>query len=159
MPPTLEATTGRPFHIASETVSPKPSARLFWTTTSARRCSALTITAFSSASSIGSSARCTRRRIRCGYPCHAVSTSSKNLRPLRIVGHRRHVGAGEQEVGLLVGVDVLGERREHAQRVLEAIPARDLGHQRYVDSQSVLLDDARQLDVSDAAVEALEDRS
>ena len=31
------ATTGRPFHIASETVSPKPSARLFCATTSARR--------------------------------------------------------------------------------------------------------------------------
>ena len=29
------ATTGRAFHIASATVSPKPSARLFWTTTSA----------------------------------------------------------------------------------------------------------------------------
>ena len=54
MPPTRLATTGRAFHIASATVSPKPSARLFCTTTSARRCRALTIAAFSSTSSIGS---------------------------------------------------------------------------------------------------------
>src|SRR3954447_10711859 len=37
IPPTRLATTGRPFHIASATVSPKPSARLFWTTTDERR--------------------------------------------------------------------------------------------------------------------------
>ena len=47
-PPTLVATTGRDFHIASVTVSPNPSARLFWTTTHACRCTALTISAFSS---------------------------------------------------------------------------------------------------------------
>lgn len=29
MPPTALATTGRPFHIASVTVRPKPSSRLF----------------------------------------------------------------------------------------------------------------------------------
>ena len=40
------ATTGRAFHMASATVRPKPSAMLFCTTTSARRCSALTIAAF-----------------------------------------------------------------------------------------------------------------
>ena len=40
MPPTRLATTGRCFHIASTTVSPKPSARLFWVTTVAWRCSA-----------------------------------------------------------------------------------------------------------------------
>ena len=35
MPPTRVATTARDFHIASVTVSPKPSARLFWSTTAA----------------------------------------------------------------------------------------------------------------------------
>ena len=35
MPPTAEATTGRAFHIGSVTVRPKPSTRLFWTTTEA----------------------------------------------------------------------------------------------------------------------------
>ena len=54
IPPTRLATTGRPFHIASATVRPKPSARLFWTTTSARRWRALTMAAFSSVSSMGS---------------------------------------------------------------------------------------------------------
>ena len=62
MPPTAVATIGRPFHIASETVRPKPSAMDFCTTTEALRCSALTITAFSSASSIGRHTRCTLRR-------------------------------------------------------------------------------------------------
>ena len=53
IPPTRLAITGRPFHIASVTVSPNPSTRLFCTTTSACRCSALTISAFSSMSSMG----------------------------------------------------------------------------------------------------------
>ena len=37
-PADLLATTGFPFHIASMTVSPNPSARLFCTTTCACRC-------------------------------------------------------------------------------------------------------------------------
>jgi hypothetical protein len=45
-PPTSLATTGRRFHIASATPRPKPSWRLFLTTTVASRWSALTITAF-----------------------------------------------------------------------------------------------------------------
>ena len=53
MPPTAPPTTGLPFQIASATVRPKPSAWLFWTTTVAWLCSALTITAFSSGSAIG----------------------------------------------------------------------------------------------------------
>src|SRR2546427_565444 len=35
IPPTAEPITGRPFHIPSETVSPKPSARLFCAMTGA----------------------------------------------------------------------------------------------------------------------------
>src|SRR4051812_40945301 len=48
--------------MASATVRPNPSARLFCTTTSARRWSALTTRAFSSPSSIGKHARWTRAR-------------------------------------------------------------------------------------------------
>ena len=63
MPPIRLATTGRPFHIASATVSPKPSATLFCGhAPPRRRWSALTIAAFSSRSSIGSAARWTRAR-------------------------------------------------------------------------------------------------
>jgi hypothetical protein len=54
IPPTAEPMTGRPFHIPSATVSPNPSARLFWAMTAACRCSALTMAAFSSMSSSGS---------------------------------------------------------------------------------------------------------
>ena len=54
MPPTPLATTGRPFHCASVTVRPKPSFRLFCTMMAACRCSALTMAAFSSISTVGS---------------------------------------------------------------------------------------------------------
>lgn len=57
MPPTALARTGRAFHIASVTVRPKPSWRLFYTITLACRCNALTIKAFSSGSAIGRLAR------------------------------------------------------------------------------------------------------
>ena len=53
IPPTALAITGRRLNIASLTVSPKPSARLFCTTIAAWRWSALTMTAFSSRSAIG----------------------------------------------------------------------------------------------------------
>ena len=48
IPPTRVDTTARSFHIASATVRPNPSARLFWTTTVAWRWIALTVAAFSS---------------------------------------------------------------------------------------------------------------
>jgi hypothetical protein len=54
IPPIRDAITGRYFHIASATVSPNPSARLFWVMTAACRWSALTMLAFSSGASIGS---------------------------------------------------------------------------------------------------------
>jgi hypothetical protein len=54
IPPTAEPITGRPFHMPSDTVSPKPSARLFCAMTVACRCNALTMAAFSSMSSSGS---------------------------------------------------------------------------------------------------------
>ena len=159
IPPTRVATTGRPFHIASATVSPKPSARLFWATTSARRCSALTITAFSSASSIGSSARWTRRRTPRGSSCHAASASANTSAPSGSSATARTSGPASRRCGSSSRVHVLGERGQHAERILEPVPARHLRDQRAVEAQLVLLDHLRRpLDEADAAVEALEDR-
>jgi hypothetical protein len=60
-------------------------------------------------------------------------------------------------VRLLVGVHVLGKAGQHAERVLQAVPARDLDDQRRVEPQLLLLDHAGlALDAADAAVEALE---
>src|ERR687888_520631 len=95
MPPIREATTGLAFHIASATVRPKPSARLFWTMTRAWRCNALTTIAFSSRSFIGKVTRWTRRRAAVGE--HGAR-----------VQHGAH--------GLGVEVDVLGRERVDARR-------------------------------------------
>ncbi len=81
MPPTALATTGRAFHIASVTVSPKPSRRLFCTTTAACRWSALTIAAFSCRSSIGRLTRCTRSRCSSGSPRQRSVTSWNTSAP------------------------------------------------------------------------------
>ena len=80
-PPTALATTARPFHIASQTVSPNPSRRLFCTTTVARRWSALTIAAFSVGSTIGRLAICTRRRASCGSARHPAVSSASTAGP------------------------------------------------------------------------------
>jgi hypothetical protein len=56
-------------------------------------------------------------------------------------------------------VHVLGERDQHSERILEAIPARDLRQQGLSEAQLRLLHPPRSpLDQADAAVEALEDR-
>ena len=88
MPPTALATTGRDFHIASVTVSPNPSARLFWTTTVAWRCSALMIAAFSSGSLIGTHARWMRPRDRVRQ--RRASARCTRRRPAPPRGRRRH---------------------------------------------------------------------
>ena len=60
---------------------------------------------------------------------------------------------------VLVGPHVLGETREHPERVLQAVPARDLHDERDVEPELVLLDHLRRrLHAADAAVEPLEDR-
>ena len=94
---------------------------------------------------------------------HATADPAGQLRPSRldfcehllalgVVGDRRHVGARQHEVRLLVGADVLGERSEHAQRVLQAIPARDLREQRDIEPQLALLDESRRgLHAADAS--------
>ena len=79
-------TTGRRFHIASATVRPKPSARLFWTTTVACRWNALTIIAASSGSSIGTQARWMRARRRRGSARHAATHSSSTCAAFGVVG-------------------------------------------------------------------------
>jgi hypothetical protein len=43
-------------------------------------------------------------------------------------------------MGLVGAVDVLGERLEDAERVLQPVPARDLGDQRVVEPQWRVLD-------------------
>ena len=101
---------------------------------------------------------------------HATTDPARQLRPgrfdlcehffpLGIVRDRRHVGARQQKVCVFLGVDVLGERREHAERVLQAVPARDLREQGDVEPQPVLLDQFRRgLNATERAVEPLEDR-
>ena len=146
MPPIRLATTGRRFHIASATVSPNPSARLFWTTTSAARCSALTITAFSSKSSIGSSARWTRSRASGGSARQRAHAQRVDLRALGVVGDRRDVGAGVDQVRVGVRSDVVDEPFDHADRVLERVPARDLQDVALAGLQRPRLEHRRALD-------------
>ena len=56
-----------------------------------------------------------------------------------------------------VGLHVLGEAAEHADRVLEPVPARDLGDQRRVLGDRRVLDQVREArDAGLAAVEAAE---
>ena len=114
IPPTRVPTTGRRFHIASATVSPNPSAMLFWTTMSARRCSALTIAAFSSMSSIGRLTRWIRcRRLSSGSSRQAVSTSRQTASPSGSSETDAEGRAGEDEMEVLVG-EVPREAAEQA---------------------------------------------
>ena len=125
-------TTGLPFHIASATVSPKPSARLFCTTTAARRWSALTIAAFSSASSIGQrremDASAQRRRA-----ASAPGARSPRRAPRRPPGRRRpprRAGRRARDARLArVGVRSANAVQD-ADRVLEPVPARHLHDER-----------------------------
>ena len=134
MPPTALATTGRSFHIASATVRPKPSARLFWTTTVACRWSALTIAAFSSGSSIGMHARWTRLRacVRAAAPQRSMH-SSQHVAALGVVG----------DAGRRPGRRARGARRARGRRgaakafitpamSFMPVPARDLDDERRV---------------------------
>ena len=66
-----------------------------WATTSARRWSALTITAFSSASCIGNRARWTRRRTSGGSACQASSASAYTWAPPGRRRRRRRPGPPE----------------------------------------------------------------
>ena len=96
MPPTALATIGRSFHIASATVSPKPSARLFWTTTLAWRWITFTIAAASSGSAIGVQARWTRLLVAGQLPPDARALV-QYLRGFWVVGHACHRGAAEEQ--------------------------------------------------------------
>src|SRR2546430_3204236 len=87
MPPTAEATTGFFFHSASETVSPKPSRKLFCMTTVAARCSALTSSgaqAGSSSTLISGSQSASRNT---SFNTMAPSGSSDALPPARSEEH------------------------------------------------------------------------
>ena len=92
------------FHIASATVSPKPSARLFWTTTAAWRWRAFTIAAASSASAIGMHARCTRPR--CMGEISPKSTHSSST----------SAASGSSATPVTAGPPAGGERRGRDRR-------------------------------------------
>ena len=130
MPPTRLATTGAPFHMASATVSPNPSARLFCTTTVARRWSALTIAAFSAGSSIGRDTRCTRARMSSGSAARRASTSSNTSSPSGSSVTAATAGPAIRRWASVRGAMPSHEPGEHAGRILEPVPARYLHDER-----------------------------
>ena len=141
MPPTRLPITGRCFHIASVTVRPNPSARLFCTTTSARRWIALTIAPFSSRSAIGRPARWTRRRIVGGSAARWAQTSDQTSAPSGSSATAAASGPGEQQVRRLGRAELLGEAIEQAVRILQAVPAGDLGDEPGGGRDRLVLDD------------------
>ena len=98
MPPVALATIGRPFHIASVTVRPKPSCRLFCTITAAWRCSALTMAAFSSASAIGRLTQLDAPAVGVRELAPGGQDLVEDRRPLGIVGHGVDVRARQDEL-------------------------------------------------------------
>src|SRR5918994_140591 len=134
IPPTLPATTGRAFHIASATVSPNPSAMLFWTTTSERRWIAFTIAAFSSTSSIGRVARWTL----------ALMSGGSDSRRSRIPA---------------IDPYVLGKSVQEPTRILEAVPARHLTDEgSAVGDRSILIEVGGAVDARLASVHPVKER-
>ena len=135
MPPTAVATTGRPFHIASATVSPKPSAMLFCTTTSGA--------ALQRVDDHGVLVRVLHRQHRQVHPPPRRAGQRMPCRldlgehpgTLGVVGDRGDVRAREHEVRRLVCAHVLHEAGQHAERILEVVPARHLRDQRRVEQQ------------------------
>ena len=94
------------------------------------------MTAFSSASSIGSRARWTRRRTARGSSCQAASTSASTSAPSGSSATAADVRAGEQQMRALSRAQVLGEAGQDTERILEAIPPRHLREQRGVEPRA-----------------------
>ena len=109
MPPTAEANTGRDFHMASVTVSPKPSWRLFCTTTLAWRWAAFTMSALVRNSSIGRATRRTASRTRPGSASQAAQAFAQHPGTFGIVGHAIDRRTHEGELGVAAPSHVLGE--------------------------------------------------
>jgi hypothetical protein len=59
-------------------------------------------------------------------PLHLI----QDLLPFRIIGHRMYAWTGEDEMGIHVRRHMLREAVHHADRILEAIPARHLHDER-----------------------------
>ena len=129
-PTHAEATTGRPFHIASVTVSPKPSTRLFCTTMVARRCSAFTRwrsrprrpsagTRWTRRLRPGS-----RRPLRPGTPPGPAAPSGSSVTPGDLRSDQHQVGRPPASA---IAVD---EALHDAGHVLEPVPSADLDHER-----------------------------
>ena len=130
MPPTAEATTGRDFHMASVTVRPKPSCRLFCTTTLACRWAALTRTALATGSSIGRATRRMASRCPPGERLPRVEALGEDPRPLRVVGDAVDGRSDESETRVAAAGEMVGEAAQHTLHVLQAVPARDLHDER-----------------------------
>ena len=121
IPPTLLPTTGRRFHIASATVRPNPSARLFWTTRpSVAGARSRRVRSRSAPRPAGS--RCGSVVASPGEGSQAAMFSASTTAPSGS-SCRRHRGAHEQQMGVEALPDVTGERPQDAHVILQAIPA------------------------------------
>ena len=100
----------------------------------------MTIAAFSSMSAIGSEARCTRRRTSSGRFGPGVVDRGKDAGTLRVVGDRLGRRPGEHEMRVDVRRDVIDEAGDHAERILEPIPAGDLNHDSVIGAERLDLD-------------------
>jgi hypothetical protein len=111
--------------------------------TLACRCSALTMIAFSSGSSTGKDARCTRLRGSSGKRSRSRQGLTQHLSALRVVGDGGDGRAGVDQVGAGLCRDVLGEAAYDPERVLERLPARHLEDDGYLGAQRLLLEEIR----------------
>ena len=68
-------------------------------------------------------------------PCHAASTSSKTSAPSGSSATAVTSGPASSRCGSSSAWTCSANAASDAQRVLEAVPARDLGHQRHVEAQ------------------------
>ena len=132
MPPTALATTALPFHIASATVSPNPSARLFWQTTDAWRCKRvgdrgiLVVVGGWEKGQVDVTANDGGQRL----PLDPAFREHPH--GLGVVLYAIRHGSGEDQVRTEARVEALGKPGHDARHVLHPIPPRDLDDQRSV---------------------------
>ena len=116
--------------------------------------------AFSSASSIGSSARWTRRRTARGSSCQAASTSASTSAPSGSSATARTSGPASSRCGLSAARTCSANAGQHAERILEPVPPRHLREQRRVEPERSLLEHLGVVaDEADAPVQPLEHRA
>ena len=96
------------------------------------RCSAFTMTAFSSKSAIGRHAKRDPRPGMVGKATPRVPALGEHLGPFGVIGYCADDGTGQHQLGLVVGHDEVGETLQDAGHVLEPVPPRHLHDQRDV---------------------------